>query len=90
MAMCVGIHIDEKLTWKQHINVKSKQVSRTIGILNKLKNILPTTVLKTIYYSLIQSHLLYGLFVWGNDKIQNSRLGTLQKKAIRLISGKHY
>ena len=35
--------------------------------MNKLKNSLPTHVLKLIYLSLIPSHLLYGLLVWGGE-----------------------
>ena len=54
--------------------------------MNKLKNSLPTNVLKLIYLSLVQSHLLYGLLVWGGeiDKTIGKRLVTLQKKASEL------
>ena len=47
--------------------------------------------LKLIYFTLVHSHLLYGLFVWGNSKFSNkNRLVTLQKKAIRIVNGSSY
>ena len=60
--------------------------------MNKLKNSLPTNVLKLIYLSLVQSHLLYGLLVWGGeiDKTIGKRLVTLQKKGIRTITKSGY
>ena len=33
--------------------------------MNKLKKILPSYILKTIYDSLIQCHINYGILAWG-------------------------
>ena len=88
----LGIFLDEKLCWKNHISEKSKQISKVIGIMNKLKNYLPLKVLRTIYQSLIQSNILYGLIIWGkiNSNQQHNRIQALQKRAIRIICGKKY
>ena len=51
----LGVFLDNNLTWKHHINEKAKQISKTVGIMSKLKNILPRKVLKTIYVSLMES-----------------------------------
>ena len=42
----LGVFLDNNLTWKHHINAKPKQISKTVGIMSKLKNILPQRVLK--------------------------------------------
>ena len=34
---CLGIHIDEHLSWTIHINNFSKILARNVGMLNKLK-----------------------------------------------------
>ena len=60
-----GIIIDSSLTWKQHIFNISIKISRSIGILCKVKKILNQTML-SLYYSLIYSHIVYCIQAWGN------------------------
>ena len=43
--------------------------------------------MKTLYFSLVHSHLIYQNLVWGYDY---ERLFQLQKRAIRIISGEHF
>ena len=83
----LGIIIDSHLKWKSHIDMVSKKISKTIGILNKLKNFLPTSAMMNIYNSLILSHLSYGLLIWG---WKSHKLYKLQKKAIRIVTKSNY
>ena len=55
------INIDQNITWKPHVTKAAIKISRVIGVLNKLKNIFPQHILLTIYNSLIQPHLIYGV-----------------------------
>ncbi|KAG8277045.1 hypothetical protein J6590_050880 [Homalodisca vitripennis] len=42
---------------------------------------------KTAYYALVESHIRYGLSVWGGTTKQNlDRILILQKKAIRILA----
>jgi hypothetical protein len=87
----LGVHLDDTLNWKTHINTKSNQVLKVVAILAKLKHTLPQFILMTIYNSLILPQLNYAITAWGN--MQNKeikRLTTLQKKAIRHISNSKY
>ena len=83
----LGLLVDEHLTWEEHINGISKKVSRSIGIITLLRNSMSTDLLVNLYYSLIYSHLIYGIHVWGSacqtvlEKVQ-----VLQNKAVRVIS----
>ena len=52
-----GITIDDHLDWKVHIDNLSNNISRNVGMLNKLKHFLPVYIMKTLYYLLIASHL---------------------------------
>ena len=61
----LGITIDENITWNPHIRKTSIKKARVIGILRKLKRIIPQHILRLIYNSLIHPHLLYGLSLWG-------------------------
>jgi len=85
----LGIHIDESLSWKHHINKVTKKISSANYIINKVKNILPKSSLRNLYSSLIHSHINYGLPIWGSARNLNS-VFKLQKRSIRIINGKPY
>ena len=87
----LGLHIDDKLTWKTHIQVVAGKVSRMIGILAKLKNDLTLHAMRTLYVSMIHPLLRYGLIFWGSaSNCRLNRLVVSQKKAIRVINRAGY
>ena len=51
----LGLTIDEHLSWKPHVLKISDKIARTLGIMCRLKNFLPTHVLRILYKSLISS-----------------------------------
>ena len=62
-------------------------------MLNKLKHFLPDYIMKTLYSSLIASHVQYCTLLWANSHVTHIRkLKLLQKKAIRrpIITSSHY
>ncbi len=73
--------LNEHMNWKSHSNNLSNKISRHIGILNKLKNVLPLKTKLLIYNSLILSHLNFGILAWG---YQCERITKLQKKRSEL------
>jgi len=83
----LGIIIDSKLNWKDHVYHISCKIAKVNAILNKLKHHLPHRILKTIYNSLINPHFIYGILVWGS---QIHRLSTLQKRVVRTIVNEKY
>ena len=88
----LGINIDCHLLWEKHCQEVSNRVSRTAGILGRLKHTLPLSALRTIYDSLFMSHIQYGLEIWGGNNTSKGkgRLQSIQKKAIRHISKAHF
>lgn len=83
----LGLTINDKMNWISHINNLAQKISRSIGILNRMKHFLPPTILKIMYSSLILSRLTYCITAWG---FECSRLLKLQKKAVRIITGSKY
>ena len=79
----LGVLLDKHLSWDAHTNALVGKISRTTGILNKLKLFLPQYILKTIYTTLILCQLNYGILAWGHN---NNRVYKLQKRAVRIIS----
>ena len=65
-ANYLGITIDTDLKFHNHIVLLEHKISRTIGILSKLRHFLPQSALFKIYYALIHSQLMYGLPIWGS------------------------
>ena len=91
-AQFLGMTIDCHLSWEKQCQEVANKVSRTTGILGRLKNFLPNCALQTIYDSLFMSHIQYGLEVWGGNSSSKGmkRLVGLQKKAIRHVTKSHY
>lgn len=61
----LGINIDEHLNWKYHIAVVCDKLSKSCGILYKIRNLLTKEALISIYYTICYPHLIYGLSIWG-------------------------
>ena len=55
----LGIQIDQHLNWNEHIKNIITKLTRAIGILSKISHYLPKFLLKTIYFSIFNSHLIY-------------------------------
>ena len=87
-ARFLGVTLDENLNWKSHIHKLSKKLSCSAGILNLIKDTIPEDLYKSLYFTLFESHLSYGITVWGgvsNNKLEP--LFKLQKKCMRILFG---
>ena len=74
----LGVHIDANLSWSKHLNVIQKKVSKSIGVMSRLKNKLNEETKLTLYSTLILPHLTYCCSIWGNT--YKSRLSELIKQ----------
>ena len=80
----LGVIIDDQLTFNQHRATLSAKIARNAGVIYKVKGIVPLSVIKTLYNSFIQSHLVYCSNVWGlGSKNSVARIFTAQERAIR-------
>jgi hypothetical protein len=87
----LGIHLDENLTFDYHTQSTITKLNRSLYCISKTKNFLPKPALKSLYYALIHSHLTYCPIITSCATAKNiKKISQLQKKAIRIISGKQY
>ena len=82
----LGIYLDETLSGDHHCKELSKKLSRTNGMLAKIRHYAPNEILP-IYHALLSSQLKYGSQIWGQTNNQHvQKIIKLQKKALRIIS----
>jgi len=88
----LGLMIDEKLDWNQNFKLLCTKLARSVYMLKCVKKVLPRKIMKSLYYSYFNSHLVYGIELWGPNSNQSNinRLTVLQKKAVRLINNLPY
>ncbi len=87
----LGVIIDDKLKWKEHITYVKNKVSKSFGILYKTRQYLDKCTLRNLYYTFVYPYLIYCVEVWGNAC--SSYLEPLiiaQKQCIRTITFSHY
>ena len=82
----LGVLIDSKITWKQHIDFLNSKLSLLTGIIYRLRYYLNEKCLRLIYFSLIYPHLHYCCAIWGGayTTYVNSLLLS-QKKILRVM-----
>ena len=85
----LGVVIDEKLSWDYHICYLIEKLRSISGALCRIKQSVPVELYTKIYSALFESHLTYGISVWGvalKDKA-NDKLFVTQKHCIRILFG---
>ena len=87
----LGVILDDKLTWKPHIASVKGKLSKCIGILTKVRNVLNKKGMILLYYSFLYPYLSFCIEVWGKScPTYLSSLFIVQKRAVRLISFSPY
>ena len=90
-AKYLGVILDDNLNFRQQLKSLETKIARVVGILYKLKYLLPENAMLNLYYALVHSNHIYGILVWGNTfPSYLSKLSKLQNKAIRIVTGKNW
>ena len=84
----LGITIDRDLSWLPHIESLHKKLKSATGILRRIRHNIPKENYKSLYYSLFESHMAYGITVFGGISKNNlDKLFRVQKHCIRILFG---
>ena len=82
----LGVILGSKLLWNAHIKLLVKKLKTSIATIKRITANIPKGCLKSVYHTLFESHLIYGISVWGNTSQANiDKLFRLQKRCIRII-----
>ena len=87
----VGIRLDVGLTYRYQIEHVRQKIGQSLSLIIRSKAFLSSRAKILLYTSLIQSHLTYGVSIWGGTyKTYLDKLISLQKKALRIVVGAPY
>lgn len=80
----LGMHVDDKLSWKSHILEINKKLSSAVFAIMSIRKNVGFQAAKTVYFAYFYSILQYGVEFWGNLPASQSTF-LIQKKAIRAL-----
>ena len=82
----LGLNIDDRLSWSNHIKDLCKKISSAIGALRRIRPLISQSTAVQIYNALIQPHFDYCAPVWdGLSSYLCEKLQKLQNRAARVI-----
>ena len=82
----LGVTIDSKLSWKEHIKYLESTLSTASGIMSKLRHYVPFDCLKSYYYAKVYSILQYAVLAWGGcNETKLHRINVLHNNIVRLM-----
>ena len=55
----LGVIIDKKINWVDHITFIKNKISKSIGIINKIRKFLDKNTLRNLYFTFIYPYLMY-------------------------------
>jgi len=64
----IDVVVQHNRKWHSHIHFIQSKIAKTIGVINKTKNILSNSHLNLLYQSLIEPYLNYGCIIWANPE----------------------
>ena len=87
----LGIYVDNRLNFKDHINYINSKIARHTGMLYKIRDNLSTKARIDYYYAFIYPYLSYNTIIWGSTFPTHLQpLILQQKRTIRTISNAGY
>ena len=87
----LGVVIDEKLNWHEHVNYVCSSLIKFFGIFSKIKHFMNKNTARNINFALIYSRMNYGIEVYGKWAASYmSKIQTLQNKLMKMLLQLHY
>ena len=86
----LGLHIDDSLKFKTHIEELKKSLCRITSIMYKVRSFLPRRIMWKIYTSLVHSKMMYLINIYGSaNKTDLKKIFISQKRAIKIAHNVH-
>ena len=87
----LGVLLNNRISWGNHISDPNLKLARGIVILTKLSIFVSKDILTSLYFAFVQSYIDYGVILWGTAmKSTTKKIAQNLKKALRKILFKSY
>ena len=83
----LGVVMDHKLSFHEHVDKLCGKLSKRIGLLRKIRTYLPLEERKLYYNALIKPVMMYGSLILSSCAKDLLRVFKLQKRAVRVVLG---
>ena len=86
----LGVVLSSNFTWTEHVEHVTSKVNQRLGLLHRIKHLLPYNARLLYYNSLVLPIFDYADLVWGDkdNAVLMNNLQVLQNKAAKLILNK--
>ena len=86
----LGLWLDCNLNWSSHLSKLFLKLKRNEAMLRQSKHFLNEQSRKLVYHSCFESHMNYGLLIWGNNASKNqlNKLQRIQTECLKLVAQK--
>ncbi|XP_076462066.1 uncharacterized protein LOC143294576 [Babylonia areolata] len=82
----LGVHVDNKLCFKEHVAKSTAKANRVVGIIRRTFDFLSNDLFVQLYKSLVRPILEYGHSVWQpHHKTLCSEVEDVQRRATKLL-----
>ena len=89
--VCLGVNMDERLTWEKHIDTICSKISAVIVAIRRIRPFVPPVTLKLIYNAIVQPYFDHCSPLRDKCGISlKDRLQKFQNRAASVISGATY
>jgi hypothetical protein len=87
----LGLIIDDRLSWEEHIIHVKRKIMSFVGVLHKIKHIIPVRSRLQIFHAHIFSHVSYMNVLWNTAcQFRMDSLSRLLNKAVRAVFHEEY
>ena len=81
----LGIQINSKLNFTSHVSELCTKASQKVGVLVRLRNLIPCNAKLSLYKSSILPHLTYCHLIWHFCAVDRRKLEQIQERALRAV-----
>ena len=88
---CLGVIVDDRLTWTSHVDCIAAKIGRKVGALRRARRQLTPAARRQFYISVIQRDLEYGAIAFSPSlpAAERQRLLGLFRRAVRAAAAVH-
>ena len=86
----LGMTLNQNLNWYSHLNQLILKLNRNLNLLKLSRNMMTQESKLLVYHSHLESHIQYGILLWGNgaSNTQINRIQKIQNKALQYVTNK--